>query len=126
MTQWPRAELRRIAETDDLHVSPFRADGKTYGTPTWIWSVVVDDELYVRAYHGTSSRWYQAALKQKAGRITAAGMTKDVTFEPVHDAALNARIDDAYRAKYEGSPYLPPMVGERTRAATVRITAREP
>jgi hypothetical protein len=49
MTQWPRAELRRIAVSDDLHVSPFRADGKTYGTPTWIWSVVVDDELYVRA-----------------------------------------------------------------------------
>jgi hypothetical protein len=24
----------------------------TYGTPTWIWSVVVDDDSYVCAYHG--------------------------------------------------------------------------
>jgi hypothetical protein len=28
-------------------------------------------------------RWYQAALKQKEGRIIAAGMTKEVTFEAV-------------------------------------------
>jgi hypothetical protein len=124
MTQWPREELRRIAETDDLHVSPFRADGKTYGTPTWIWSVVVDDELYVRAYNGTSSRWYQAALRKRAGRISAAGMTKEVAFEPV-DGAINDRIDDAYRAKYAGSPYLAPMIGTRARAATVRITPRD-
>jgi hypothetical protein len=123
MTQWPEQALRRIAETDDLHVAPFREDGATYGTPTWIWSVVVDGDLYVRPYNGTSSRWYQAALRQKAGRITAAGMMREVAFEPV-DGAVNDRIDDAYRAKYTGSPYLAPMVGARARAATVRITPR--
>lgn len=123
MSTWPKDELRKIAETDDLHVSPFREDGTTYGTPTWIWSVGVDDSLYVRAYHGKGSRWYQAALKQKAGRITAAGMTREVTFEPV-DGAVNDRIDDAYRAKYKGSPYLAPMVGPRARSATVRIVPR--
>ena len=84
MSAWSTDELRKIAETDDLHISPFREDGKTYGTPTWIWSVVVDDGLYVRPYNGKSSRWYQAALGQKAGRITAAGMTKEVSFEPVY------------------------------------------
>jgi hypothetical protein len=122
MTKWPKDELRRIGDTDDLHIAPLRDDGTTYGTPTWIWSVVVGDDLYVRAYNGTSSRWYKSALKQKAGRITAAGMTKDVSFEPVHDDALNDRIDEAYRAKYQGSEYLAPMIGKRTRAATVRIS----
>lgn len=78
--QWRKEELRRIAETDDLHVSPLREDGVTHGTPTWIWSVAVDDALSVRAYHGKKSRWYQAAPRQKAGRIIAAGMTKDVPF----------------------------------------------
>lgn len=58
MSAWSKEELRRFAETDDLHVAPFREDGVTYGTPTWIWSVVVDDALYVRAYHGTKSSWY--------------------------------------------------------------------
>ena len=46
---WTKGELEKIAETDDLHISPFRGDGKTYGTPTWIWSVVVGDGLYVAA-----------------------------------------------------------------------------
>ena len=62
----------------------------------------------------------QAAVRQKAGRITAAGMTKEVSFEPV-DGAINRRIDDAYRAKYHGSPYLTPMIGARARSATVRV-----
>ena len=120
MSAWPNNELRKIAETDDLHISPFREDGKTYGTPTWIWSVVVDDALYVRAYNGQTSRWYKAAIRQKAGRITAAGMTKEVSFEAVN-GAINDRIDEAYRAKYKTSPYLKPMIGAGPRAATVKI-----
>jgi hypothetical protein len=120
---WRADELRQIAETDDLHISPFREDGVTYGTPTWIWSVVVDDALYVRGYNGRESRWYQAAIRQKAGRIRAAGMTKDVVFEPV-DGSINDEIDEAYRAKYAGSPYLKPMIGARARSATVRVLPR--
>ncbi len=120
MSIWTSNELKKIAASDDLHISPFREDGTTYGTPTWIWSVVVDGSLYVRAYNGTASRWYKAALQQKRGRITAAGMTKDVTFEPVGDF-MDDRIDDAYGAKYKTSPYLPPMISQRSRLATVKI-----
>jgi len=104
MTTWSKDELRKIAEADDLHIAPFREDGATYGTPTWIWCVAVDDALYVRAYNGKNSRWYRAAARQKAGRINAAGMTKEVAFEPV-DGPINDLVDDAYRAKYHGSPY---------------------
>ncbi|QRN98495.1 DUF2255 family protein [Archangium violaceum] len=124
MSTWLNDELRRIAEADDLHISPFREDGKTYGTPTWIWSVAVGDTLYVRAYNGRNSRWYQAALRQKAGRITAAGMAKEVAFEPV-EGPINARVDEAYRTKYQSSPYLAPMLGARARAATVKVVPRE-
>ena len=124
MSAWSKDELRRIAETDDLHISPFREDGKTYGTPTWIWSVVVDDALYVRAYNGQNSSWYQAALRQKAGRIAAAGITKEASFEAVN-GPLNDRIDEAYRAKYHGSAYLNPMIETRPRSATIRILPRK-
>jgi len=124
MSRWDKNELQKIAYTDDLHISPFREDGKTYGTPTWIWSVVVDDALYVRAYSGQNSSWYQAALRQKAGRITAAGMTKEVTFEPV-EGAINDLIDDAYRKKYKRSPYLSLMIGARARATTVKVMPRD-
>ena len=30
-------------------------------------------------------------------------------------------IDDAYPAKYKGSPYLKPMIGARARSATVKL-----
>ena len=124
MAEWKKDELRKIAQTDDLHISPFRDDGVTYGTPTWIWSVAVGDELYARGYNGIKSRWYQAAVQQKAGRITAAGITKEVAFEPV-DGKVNDRIDDAYRMKYHSSPYLSPMISKKARAATVRIMPRD-
>jgi hypothetical protein len=123
MATWSEAQLRAIADGDDLHVAPLREDGTTYGTPTWIWSVAVDGHLYARPYSGRSSRWYQAALRQKAGRICSAGMTMDVLFRPV-DGPINDRIDEAYRAKYAGSPYLDPMIAAGPRSATVEIAPR--
>jgi hypothetical protein len=120
MTKWSKDELRKIAGADDFHISPFRDDGATYGTPTWIWWVVVNGDLYVRAYNGKRSRWYRAAVRQKAGRIKVAGMAKEVTFEPV-DGQINDRIDNAYRTKYSGSPYLSPMIDGGARAATIKI-----
>jgi hypothetical protein len=118
--QFSPDELKRIDEADDLHIAPFREDGKTYGTPTWIWEVVVDGNLYVRAYNGINSRWYKSALQQKSGRIIAAGRTKEVTFEPVQ-GEINDAVDDAYKKKYSGSAYLPAMISNRARAATVKI-----
>lgn len=124
MSTWSKDVLQKISQNDDLHISPFREDGETYGTPTWIWSVAVDDALYVRAYNGQNSRWYQAAVQQKAGRIHAAGKKWEVSFEPV-DGEINERIDDAYREKYKGSPYLSPMIGDRARSATIRVMPKD-
>src|SRR3984893_2813628 len=123
MITWPKGERNKIAGTDDLHISPFRDDGKTYGTPTWIWSVVVDGALYVRAYNGHKSQWYQAALRQKAGRISAAGITRAVSFEPVEGVILES-IDTAYKAKYKTSENIGAMSSPRARAATVNIVTR--
>src|SRR4051812_26303654 len=105
MSTWTSTELSTIVEADDLHVSPFREDGTTYGTPTWIWCVAVAGDLYVRAFNGQSSRWYQAAIAQGAGRITAAGQQYDVTYAAA-PAAMNDEVDAAYEAKYHGSEYL--------------------
>ena len=124
MAAWSKDELQKIAEADDLHISPFREDSATCGTPTWIWSVAVDGGLYMRGYNGQNSRSYQAAVRQKAGRIRTAGMTKEVAFEAV-DGRLNDQIDDAYRVKYRGSPYLAPMIGAGARSATIKIVPRE-
>ncbi|WP_137626074.1 DUF2255 family protein [Lactiplantibacillus pingfangensis] len=122
MNHWTKAQLTEFATADDMHVSPFYDDGKTYGTPTWIWSVVVADELYVRAWNGQQSRWYQSAQQQRAGRITLAGQKFEVSFNPViSDDRLTAAVSQAYEKKYAGSPYLPPMLAAGPVSATVRI-----
>ncbi|WP_062289356.1 DUF2255 family protein [Demequina phytophila] len=121
MTTWKPETLADIAATDDLHISPFREDGVTHGTPTGIWSVVVDGRLFVRAWNGVRGRWYRAAISQGAGRIRAGGHAVDVRFA-AGDPALAKAVDSAYAAKYAGSPYLPPMLGAGPREATVEIT----
>ncbi|KRE54776.1 hypothetical protein ASG92_24485 [Arthrobacter sp. Soil736] len=123
MTAWTPQQLEKIGSTDDFHISPYRGDGTTPGTPTWIWSVVVDGDVYVRAYNGTASRWHRSAMTQRAGQIRAGGIDAKVAFTPV-DGEINDRIDAAYAKKYAGSPYLPPMISTRTRAATVRVDPR--
>ena len=52
-------------------------------------------------------------------------MTKEVAFEAV-DGRLNDQIDDAYRVKYRGNPYLATMIGALARFATVKVMKREP
>ncbi|MEU2686874.1 DUF2255 family protein [Streptomyces hygroscopicus] len=123
MSAWSAEDIDRIAAGDDLYIAPFRPDGTTTGTPTWIWSVVVDGRLFVRAWNGARSRWYQAAMAQHAGQITAAATTYDVEFQPA-DTTMGGRIDTAYRTKYAGSSYLLPMVSAGPQAATVEITPR--
>lgn len=119
--QWTKGDLDKISGADDLKISPLRDDGITYGTPTWIWNVAVKGALYVRAYHGIKSRWYQAALKHACGRIHAAGMVRDVLFEPVAAGPLHEQIDQAYQVKYKGNPFVPAMISEKAKAATIRI-----
>jgi hypothetical protein len=122
MSAWPRHELRQIAETDDL--TSLRST-KTAGRTARHLDLIRRGGrgAYVRPYNGRDSRWYQAAMRQKAGRITAAGMTKEVAFEPTGEA-ISDRIDEAYREKYQAQPYLEPMLSTRTRSATVKVVAR--
>lgn len=121
MTDWTINELEAIDKADDLKIAPFHDDLKTTGTPVWIWEVVVDNRLYVRAYSGTASRWYQSAIKQQRGKIIAAGKTQTVGFAAVKDQAILDKIDNAYRSKYGTSPFMAPMISARARAATIRI-----
>lgn len=123
--KWSPRELQKIAKADDLKISPFRGDGITYGTPISIWNVAVNGDLYVRAYNGKKSRLYQDALQQKAVRIHAVGMIKNVSFEALVDGTINSLIDDAYKAKYKTSPYLGSMISERARLTTVKIVPGE-
>lgn len=123
MANWSAEQLKAIAENQDLFVSPFREDGITYGTPTQTWALVVGSNVYVRAANGQDSRWYQAAVTQKAGRVRVAGRYYEVVSEPAGDDDADA-IDAAYEAKYPGSSAVPIMQGAGPKSASVRISPR--
>ncbi len=79
-----------------------------------------------RRRHRQDSSWYQAAVRENAGRIEVAGMTKDVSFESVTDEALNGRIDEAYRdGNYEEVNGIPVVDGTQGSRSTGRPPRRE-
>ncbi len=97
--------------------------------PPQTWALVVGEKVYVRAANGQKSRWYQAAITQKAGRIRVGGTFYDVTFEPA-GTTDEAAIDAAYQAKYPGSSAVPTLQGPRAevrgRARRATLTMRRP
>jgi len=75
------------------------------------------------------ARRQRTELSLVQGRDAATGgadqgrwSSKEVTFEPV-DGRINDRIDEAYRAKYRGGPYLSPLIGPRA-ARGFRLVVR--
>ena len=118
---WNLDLLAKIDKADDLKIAPFHPDMTTTGTPTWIWEVTVDNRLFVRAYSGKESTWYQAALAQQTGKILAVGQEFYVVFAMTTDPELERKIDQAYLKKYARSNYVAAMTGARARAATVEI-----
>jgi hypothetical protein len=89
----------------DLYISPFREDGITYGTPTLVWPLVVDGEVYVRAANGQQSSWYMAAMNQKAGRIHVGGEDHEVTFEPGRDEVAPPSTPRTRKSTRAAQPY---------------------
>ena len=86
-----------------------------------IWSVVVDDEAYVRSYRGERGAWYRRAVRE--GRLEIEGIEARV--EPERDPELNERISDAFRAKYGKRSPGPTaaMVTPEVVATTLRLVA---
>ncbi|MGJ6967842.1 DUF2255 family protein [Streptosporangium sp. G11] len=110
MTTWTADELERISTADELDIAPQRRDG---------------DNLFVRSWRGSGGMWFRTAGSSRAGRVSAGGVTKDVTFAEEADPAVNDRIDAAYRSKYgHYSGYVEPMVADTARATTLKLLPR--
>ena len=124
MSNWTPEELAVVDRTDELHVAVERSDG-TLRDSRIVWVVRVSDDLYIRSAHGLDGAWYRAAVKTRLGRVTVAGIERDVHLE---DAAghLNQEIDDAFWAKYGRYPaqYVEPVTNEASHSTTIRLVPR--
>jgi len=116
------ATLAMLAESDESAIVVPRATGRAPAVPIWV--VVDGGAVYVRSVRGEQGRWYRALRAHPDAAIQVAGRHLPVRAEPVADAETIARVDEAYRAKYGGSPYLPPLFNEDARRCTVRLVPR--
>ena len=123
MTSWTRNDLGRIGAADELQLASFKEDG-ALRKPVTLWVVRVGDDLYVRSWRGPTGAWFRHIQLRHEGRISAGGITKDVTFVDVSDdEALNNKIDAAYQSKYQrySSTYVDPMIAPQARATTLKL-----
>jgi len=127
MTGWTRNDLERIRAADELQLASFKEDG-TLRKPVQIWVVRVGDDLYVRAYRGREGAWFRHTQLRHEGRISAGGVTKDVTFVDVsNDEALSNEIDATYQSKYQrySATYVDPMIAPQARVTTLKLVSSE-
>ena len=68
MSSWPKDELRKIAETDDLHFSPFREDGVTVWNADICLKLLVDFSCEVDNSAGDRSGRMANSCESKGAR----------------------------------------------------------
>src|ERR1035437_5679638 len=120
MSAWTADELARIGKAEELQIASRRRDGSLRPFVT-IWVVRSGDDLYVRSAFGHENGWFQRALSSGEGRIRAAGLERDVTFEEP-GSAVDGDLHAAYHAKYDR--YGPSIVGTVVSPEAARSTLR--
>lgn len=105
-SQWSAKLLESLSNAETIRVAPAYADGSKLN-PQTVWFVRVGNNIYVRAYRGTASKWYQAAVKQGTGKVFFNHHAYAARFQPVNPKSLvNKTINQNYLAKYHGSSML--------------------
>jgi hypothetical protein len=123
MGAWTSDELDRIAEAQELEISPRHQD-RSWRRPVPIWVVRAGDNTYVRAAYGDGSGWHRVARESGEARIQAGGVEKEVAIEAA-DAAVYDRVDSAYRSKYGHYPSIVDSITDPGhRPTTLRLVPR--
>jgi hypothetical protein len=71
----------------------------TVGAAIPLGFVVVQGDVYIRAYRGERSAWLRAARLSGSGRVTLECEQCEVAIEPA-SAAVTEAVGTAYRSKY--------------------------
>lgn len=116
-TDWTAGDLAQLSAAGSLTLSA----GNAHHRQVELGMVTVRGSLYMRAYRGTTSGWFQATQTHGHGRIRLGAIEREVTFHPV-GPELHDDIDTAYRAKYGRDAGL--VTSPTAQAAAVEIRPR--
>jgi hypothetical protein len=127
MTVWTQDELTKTGRSEEIDIAARRPDGRLRSRVT-VWAVPYSDVLYIRsAVNGRDAAWFRGVQETHQGRIWAAGVDKDVTFEDANHN-LDDEIDAAYRAKYRryARRILNSCLTAEARSTTMKVGPRSP
>lgn len=115
------SDFSKFGQAEELEISPLGEDGQ-YLKPVIIWGVLLGENLYVRSYRGSNSKWYQNALTQRKGRIRVGKTRLEVSFA-VPEPDIHEQLDQAYRQKYQRYPstYVESITHQVAREATLQL-----
>ncbi|XVU29094.1 DUF2255 family protein [Actinoplanes sp. CA-054009] len=114
---WSSEEAAALAASPSLVLSV----GRNGHEGVELGMVVVDGGLYVRAFRGRRSGWFQAALADPHGHISSGALDRDVLLTAERGPA--EALDAAYRAKYGANAGL--VASPSAHDATLHIVPAE-
>ena len=123
---WNVSIRQALAAAKEVDITPIDADGTRRASRT-IWSIGVDDELYVRSWKGRGAVWFREALAAGQGEltVTGGGTSQLVRFEEVDAAAsVQAQISAAFLTKYAADGNAGAMNEDAPVSATLRVLSR--
>ena len=115
---WTPDELDSVGNASELRVAGTKSDG-SYRKGVIIWSVRVDDAIYIRSVYGPDASWFRGTQLNGTGRIEAGGVSKEVRYVAVDD--LNNIIDAAYHRKYGGGSAVKAITTPLAATTTLRV-----
>ena len=124
MSAWSEEQIAALGHANSLVLTINDPSSGASTINVELGMVIAEDDLYVRAYRGQESGWYQAAIAGGQGQIEVGDESIDVVFtaaDPADDG-LHDEIDSAYRNKYGANAQL--VTDATARAATLRIAQR--
>ena len=120
MPTWTKDSLAKVGNAEELAIASRRPDGSLRPYVT-IWTVRVDEDIYVRSAADPDNPWFRRAMASGEARIRAGGLEQDVALE-IAAPDVAASITAAYHAKYDR--YGPSIVGTVVSAEAVASTLR--
>jgi hypothetical protein len=92
--------LNLLDETEEAYI----ATSHDAGSPehrTIVWTVVVDDDVFVRSVRGRKGRWYQRISAHPEGALHVGDARIPVRAAPATDDETVDAVSEAFRSKYE-------------------------
>src|SRR6266511_2811607 len=117
----PDGDLRHLAEVEEISIGFTRSDGSAGSAPVWV--VQAGDAIFVRSIRGRRGGWYRRLGANPDGEVGDRVHTHPVRARPIENAGTIEAVTRADAAKYSDSPYVKPLLTEKTADATTKTPA---